>query len=138
MTPTFAAILDKAIQSHPRDRYSTAREMLEALQTGAAPSSPTIYSSQPTEASHPPRRELPHTVPIGTPPQLPGSGQTGILLGSLIAGGLIGASVIVGLALTKSPQASYESTDQVKVCSKSGTREPSIIAYQACVGCNKG
>ena len=127
VTPTFAAILDKAIQSHPRDRYSTAREMLEALQTGAAPSSPTIYSSQPTEASHPPRRELPHSVPIGTPSQLPGSGQTGILLGSLIAGGLIGASVIVGLALTKSPQASIEQS----VAQQTSSAAPSSKEAQA-------
>jgi serine/threonine-protein kinase len=126
VTPTFAAILDKAIQSHPRDRYSTAREMLEALQTGTAPSSPTIYSSQPTEASHPPRRELPHTVPIGTPPQLPGSGQTGILLGSLIAGGLIGASVIVGLALTKSPQASIEQSLAQAPSSPTPSNSPTV------------
>ncbi len=34
VSPSFAAVLDKAIQSHPRDRFSSAREMLQALQTG--------------------------------------------------------------------------------------------------------
>ncbi|MEW5856814.1 MAG: serine/threonine-protein kinase, partial [Cyanobacteriota bacterium] len=37
VSPSFVAVLDKAIQSHPRDRYSTAREMLDALQSGATP-----------------------------------------------------------------------------------------------------
>ncbi len=126
ISPSFVAVLDKAIQYHPRDRYSTAREMLEALQTGAAPSSPTIYSSQPTEASHPPIRELPHTVPIGTPPQLSGSGQTGILLGSLIASGLIGAAIIVGLALTKSPQASIEQSVAQAPSSPTPSNSPTV------------
>ncbi len=35
------AILDKAIQSHSRDRYATARERLNALFASAATVSPT-------------------------------------------------------------------------------------------------
>lgn len=35
VSPTLVAILDKAIQSHPGDRYSSAREMLDALESSA-------------------------------------------------------------------------------------------------------
>lgn len=46
VSPSFAAILDKATQFHPRDRYSTAREMLEALRSN-------IISTKPTEVYNP-------------------------------------------------------------------------------------
>ncbi|MEB3827034.1 serine/threonine protein kinase, partial [Phormidium sp. CCY1219] len=31
ISPTLAGILDRAIKSHPRDRFSSAREMLDAI-----------------------------------------------------------------------------------------------------------
>ena len=34
VSPTLAAVIDRAIAYHPRERYATAREMLEALQFG--------------------------------------------------------------------------------------------------------
>lgn len=49
ISPSFAAVLDKAIASHARDRFSTAREMLQVLQTGATP-----IPSHPTAVSAPP------------------------------------------------------------------------------------
>ncbi|NJK47967.1 DUF4101 domain-containing protein [Candidatus Gracilibacteria bacterium] len=65
-SPELAAILDKAIQSHPRDRFSTAKEMLEALQvvraigTNFLATSPktsvqktAVIASKPTEVEKP-------------------------------------------------------------------------------------
>jgi serine/threonine-protein kinase len=114
ITPTFAAILTKAIQSHPRDRYSSANEMLEDLQTGIRSSSPTITSS-------PPKRKFPQTTTISKPPQPQSSGQTGIFLGSLIGGILISVSVIVWLVLTRTPQ---ESTAQNVAQTPSSPKPP--------------
>lgn len=37
-----AAVLDKAIQSHPRDRFATATEMLQALKTDVGTIPPTV------------------------------------------------------------------------------------------------
>jgi serine/threonine-protein kinase len=67
ISPAFAAILDKAIQFHPRDRYSSAKEMLDAIQNEATPinfnfshtppknslSVPTVVSSKPSKVENP-------------------------------------------------------------------------------------
>ena len=47
----FVAVLDKTISWHPRERYSTASAMLNALQSGATPIPPTIPSPQPSVPS---------------------------------------------------------------------------------------
>jgi serine/threonine-protein kinase len=56
----FAKILDKAIRYHPRERYPTARDMLNALQL---PVSSTLYS-QPIAKNSP----LPPTQQVNSPP----------------------------------------------------------------------
>ncbi len=112
----FADILDKAIGFDARERFKTASVMLQALQTG--------ISSVPSRVSHtsyfsdtvapgitlPPQTNLNthlNTVAIAQPSSIqysePRNGK-GILLGSLIAGSLIGASIIVGFALNKQPK----------------------------------
>jgi serine/threonine-protein kinase len=75
ISPSFATLLDKAIMSHPRERYATAREMLDALQSTTAPQLTQLPSTQ-------------------------GTGKN-ILLGSLILGSLVSASMVVGLILTE-------------------------------------
>jgi serine/threonine-protein kinase len=103
ISPTLAGIIDRAIAYHPRDRFSSAKEMLDALQNlFTIPS--TIHATQPpvvTALSAPPQTMISSTP---TTPNHQGNGQRGILLASLIAGGLIGASIIIGLALNKQPQ----------------------------------
>lgn len=49
VSPTLAAVIDRAIAYHPRERYATAREMLEALQ-GQATIPPTVPYAQPPVA----------------------------------------------------------------------------------------
>ncbi len=78
ISPSFAAVLDKAIQPWARDRFSTAREMLEALQFGANAIPPTmpqplpsVVSAQPISAYVQPATEV-STLPSGgyvQPPQ---------------------------------------------------------------------
>ncbi|WP_414576997.1 protein kinase domain-containing protein [Anabaena sp. CCY 9402-a] len=110
ISPVLASVIDRAIAYHPRDRFPTAKAMLEALQ-GLANSIP------PTQAVTRPLADIPVTQPLATTPtpntipttnQPPTSGnnQNAILIGGLIAGGLIGGSVIIGQVLTKSPQPS--------------------------------
>lgn len=103
VSPTLAGVIDRAIAYHPRDRFSTAKEMLDALQNlFAIPS--TIHVTQPPIVTAP--SPTPQNM-ISLAPATPthqGNGQRGILLASLIAGGLIGASIIIGLALNKQPQ----------------------------------
>ena len=107
ISPTLAGVIDRAIAYHPRERFATAREMLEALQ-GVVNFPPTVPYIQPLIATAPSLPTPQNTVAVSpgtTPqPQNQSGGQKGILLGSLIAGGLIGTSIVVGFALNKSNQ----------------------------------
>ena len=107
VSPIIAGVIDKAIAYHPRDRYSTARAMLDTLQSIANPIPPTQpLLTQPTVVSAPP----PQTVPVKPQPTPQSNSQNNILIGSLIAGGLIGASVIISQVLTKSSQPTADKT----------------------------
>jgi serine/threonine protein kinase, bacterial len=103
VSPTLAGVIDRAIAYHPRDRFSTAKEMLDALQTNFAIPS-TIHVTQPPIVTVPSATPQNMTSLTPTTPTHQGNGQRGILLAILIAGGLIGASIIIGLALNKQPQ----------------------------------
>lgn len=120
----FADILDRAIGFDARERFKTASVMLQALQTGilSVPSVPskvyhtanldtvapqTHLNTVATGVTLPPQTHL-NTVAIAPPSSIQyshrGNGK-GILLGSLIVGSLIGASIIAGFALNQqSPQ----------------------------------
>ncbi len=120
VTPTFAAILDKAIQYHPSDRFVSAKEMLQALHTGTAPFPPTVPYTPPIAPTAPYQPPAAATVPSPQTPQNTvavspansyqppinqntGSGKKGILIGGIV-GGLIGASVIISFALSNRQQ----------------------------------
>ncbi|MBW4478013.1 MAG: serine/threonine protein kinase [Tolypothrix brevis GSE-NOS-MK-07-07A] len=116
VSPSFAAVLDQAIQSHPRDRFSGAREMLQALQT--IPIKTTLISAPLLKVS-----SQPDTVLSSYSPQAaPTSGQLTDLQKIVILGGLISTSVIVGSLLTRSPQ--------VVVSEPKNTPEPSASSQQ--------
>lgn len=108
VSPSLAAVLDRAIQSHARDRYPTALAMLDALQSGKAPIPPTVPSPQLPVVSAPLPVTPPQTVPLTPPHSGQGSDQKGIFIGSAIAGSLIGASVIIGFVLARSSQPPLE------------------------------
>jgi serine/threonine-protein kinase len=107
VTPTFAATLDKAIQSHPRDRFSSAREMLEALHSGAIRllHSPTIISASPSGgSSH-------QTTVLSSPPVQTSAASAGMRDWQKVAimGSLIGGFVLTGILLSR-PQNSTSSS----------------------------
>jgi serine/threonine protein kinase, bacterial len=118
VSPTFAGVIDRAIAYHPRDRFTSAREMLQALQIGAN----TFPATQPYNP--PPVAPTPQTIPVSpgsyhqqntipvspapyhqqVNPNSPNNGQKGVLIASLIAGGLIGGAMIIGFALNNNKQ----------------------------------
>lgn len=107
VSPIVAGVIDRAIAYHPRDRYPTARAMLDTLQNIANPIPATQpLLTQPTIVSAPP----PQTVPAKPQPSAQSNSQNNILIGSLIAGGLIGASVIISQVLTKPTQSTADKT----------------------------
>ncbi len=165
ISPTLAGVIDRAIAYHPRDRFATAREMLDALLFGSAaptvpynqpPVAPTVPYNQPPVAPTVPYNQPPvtPTVPYNQPPVAnvqppatqqntvavsPGyssqppnqnssqnNGHKGILLGSLIAGGLIGGSIVIGFAVNKSNQPIAESTPSSAELSTNSNNKPSV------------
>jgi serine/threonine-protein kinase len=86
VSPRIAEVIDRAIAYHPRDRYPTARAMLDALQEVTNPIPPT----QPVIP-----KPQPPTIHVTPQPLTQSNNQNGLLMGGLIAGGLIGAAVIV-------------------------------------------
>ncbi len=98
-------LIDKAIASHPRDRYSSAKEMLQALRSYLIPSTPITSTPQPAATVLSPPI-IQNTVPIASA-NVPrpvnqvnqGSGQKGIIISSVIIGGLIGTSVLLVFAV---------------------------------------
>jgi len=119
LSPKFAVILDKAIRSHPRDRYSSVTEMLTALRQLVQPQPGSIAATAVPSISTLPSTILPQTSEIGTrsemgtkmvAPSQPVAvnsqshqHRSPILLGSLLVGGLIGSAILVGFFLIRSP-----------------------------------
>lgn len=101
INPNLVAVLDRSIKSHPKDRYSTARQMLDALQTSPTPVNPNNLSQQATVAVSPARASR-QTVTLP-------STSSGWGLGAkvAIASGILAASII-GIILAKSPSRTPE------------------------------
>ncbi|MGH1397217.1 MAG: protein kinase domain-containing protein, partial [Trichormus sp.] len=99
INPILVSVIDRAIAYHPRDRFPTAKAMLEALQSVPNTIPPTQAATKPF-ADIPVTQPVattptPHTIPVTTQPSTSRNNQNAILIGSLIAGGLIGGSVII-------------------------------------------
>ncbi|BAY21347.1 serine/threonine kinase [Calothrix sp. NIES-2100] len=126
VSPTFAGVIDHAIAYHPRDRFASAREMLQALQIGANTFPPTqpyqppqVAPTQQTISVSPAASHQQNTIPVSPAPSHqppnphpPNNEQKGVLIASLIAGGLIGGAIVIGFALNnnKQPQPVAQST----------------------------
>ncbi|NJM24105.1 MAG: serine/threonine protein kinase [Richelia sp. SM1_7_0] len=95
---TLKVVVDKAISYHPRERFATAKDMLDALQDINTPTVPLAAKTQST---------------IAIPPanvNSPTKGTNPIIVGSLIMGVLISTSVVAGMMLTRNQQAVVQST----------------------------
>ncbi|MHC5610620.1 MAG: protein kinase domain-containing protein [Nostoc sp.] len=112
VSQTMLAVIDRAIAYHPRDRFSTAKEMLKVLQFGAGTCSKVAYIQPPAITT--PSTTLKKTVSVSPAPSYQpahqNSGHREKFLPSLIVGSLIGGSIIIGFALTKSPQPVLQSS----------------------------
>ncbi|GAX42468.1 serine/threonine kinase [Tolypothrix sp. NIES-4075] len=96
VSPSLAAVLDKAIRFDVRERFPSAKAMRNALQnmTNPLPQKVPTFFQQPSES-----------IPVTSESAVQSSKQNGIFIGSiLVAGVVMGASVIIGLLLTNSPQ----------------------------------
>jgi serine/threonine-protein kinase len=106
ISPSLAAVLNKAVQSHPRDRFTSASEMLQALQSSppapayTPPPVPAYTPTLPSPPSSPSSPSpLPVTLNVAPPPE--SNSSNALIIGSLVASGLIGAAVVIALAINK-------------------------------------
>jgi serine/threonine protein kinase len=121
INPNLAGVIDKAIAYHPRERVDSAREMLNTLQMQFVTLTPTSINQ--TKVASP----LPETVTVspGNNHQLinqnnnNSNNQGRMIIPSLIASGLISASIIIGSVINKSSQtvesANTKSQDNQKI-----------------------
>ncbi len=103
ISPELKAVIDKAIAYHPRERYTNAKQMLEALQSSSNSIASTEVNYQATQQIS--QKRFPE-VALASNSNSADHKRSNILAASLIAGALIGGSVIIGLFFTKSPQIS--------------------------------
>jgi serine/threonine protein kinase, bacterial len=129
----FAAVIDKTVQFSPRDRFATASEMLVTLQTGAFPTVPTVPYNYPPINNPVNNPTQQNTIPIspGNYQQPSNTGHTqnyqqpvikqgsnkGILIGGLIAGGLLAAAVAIAGGM-RSQQVAQEPTPESTISSR--------------------
>jgi serine/threonine protein kinase, bacterial len=108
LSPNFKAVIDKAISSHPRERFSTAAQMLAEIQRGV--NTVSLYSNnsqfQTQNISYSPIA----TQNISTPSPNNSQSKT-IILSSLIIGSLVSVSVFAGMMLTKSTESTVSKTN---------------------------
>ncbi len=111
ISPDFVAVLDKAIQYHPRDRYPNAPAMLSALQSApAAPPAPTGNISQiETLAVSPGGEEVSPPASAPSPPT-PAGGEAWHK--QAVIGGVVGALALISLVVTR-PQPSPVGTGAI-------------------------
>ncbi|WP_204103381.1 MULTISPECIES: serine/threonine protein kinase [Spirulina sp. CCY15215] len=112
ISPSLGDILDKTVKSHARDRFSTAREMLAALQSGNVPISPTVTSVPPVPI---PAIQTPSaTIAVAPTPALKQNSNSAII-SSLIIGGLACVGIIAGLVLTRPSAVESEQNNRSEV-----------------------
>ena len=110
ISPSLATVLDKAIMSHPRDRFHTAREMLDALESRnssfpavAVAAVPPVANGVPLSAvlAPPPNYQPQRVVSPSTVQPVDKSGGMGDWQKAIVIGGIIGAFVLIGLWITR-------------------------------------
>jgi serine/threonine-protein kinase len=99
VSPTLAGVIDRAIAYHPRERFTTATEMLQALQFGAATFPPTVGTPQSI-----PEQTISVSPAASPQPANQSNGKQRILVGSLITGGLIATVAIISFANNNNQQ----------------------------------
>lgn len=106
MNPILAGVIDQAIAYHPRERFSSAREMLDALQSRTNPILPT----------------QPPTINVSKP--VVTNNKKNVTITSLIIGSLIGGFIIIGQFLTKSTESVQDT--EVSISAKRTYEPPQI------------
>ncbi|MFN6001437.1 MAG: IMS domain-containing protein, partial [Dolichospermum sp.] len=146
----FGDILDKAIAYHPRERFTSAREMLTALQTLSNPvvpafvpiaqsTTPTVIAAPvtPFPTSQPSYQPYPQTqYPVSSNNGL-GTWQQAVIIGSVIGSFLVGGLWVLGIinkpkettAVIDNSSQPTTSSIQSNISSPYPTNQPTTSSY---------
>jgi serine/threonine protein kinase, bacterial len=120
-----ATVIDRAIRFTPGDRFASAKEMLDALQSSGSVSQMDTVAVAPGGLPQPPNRSTPpvanpyspQTVPAGSSPAVQQNDRKPLVIAALVAGGLIVGGVAIAVGLTRSGE-------QTSTVSSSRVSEP--------------
>jgi serine/threonine protein kinase, bacterial len=105
INPQFISLIDRAIASHPRERFTSAREMLNMLVGAANTIVPTEYPnhnySENYSENNPPNKSNIVATEHLTPATKISDNRNNLLAGGLIGAGIVGGLVVAGIASTK-------------------------------------
>ncbi len=118
ISPLMIGVIDKVIRYHPRERFASAREMMEALQSEVIPVAPTLpYIREVIDTQAPSfvdsSSSTSNDVVIKDSFSSMNKSESeenkktlmgSFIIGSLITGSLIGGAVIIGFWLNRTPQ----------------------------------
>ncbi|HEY9611419.1 protein kinase domain-containing protein [Allocoleopsis sp.] len=134
INPNLAMVIDRAIRFNASERFATAREMLNALQSGQSADAvsematvavaPGGLPPTPNRATPPIANPFPgQTVPVGSSPAIPGHGRKQLMIGALVAGSLLIAAVGLALGLRRSPEPSSTVSSSSRPTSEQPTNQ---------------
>jgi serine/threonine protein kinase, bacterial len=121
ISPELTSVLDRAIKYHPRDRYTTAQKMLEALQAIDVPMPTTLATIAvvPAASESPTVFSPPGNVIKGISP---GNGDKKLIVGGLLATGLVGLVALFGFGQNLAPKTSESTAPEASATTE--TRSP--------------
>lgn len=133
INPNLGMVIDRAIRFNARDRFTTAKEMLDALSANPLSGMDTVAVSPgglPQAKNHPtpaiPTPTPPPTVIVGkNPDKQGGTGNKPLIIGAFLAGGLLVAGVAIGVGLKRSPEPSGSIASNSQPISEQPVIQPS-------------
>jgi serine/threonine-protein kinase len=106
VNPNLAMSLDRAIRFKASDRFATARDMLNTIQSSDPVSGMETVAVAPRHVSPTPNPSPGQTVPVGSNPVIKRDWKKPLIIGALVAGGFLLTAVWIASAFKGEPEPS--------------------------------
>jgi serine/threonine protein kinase, bacterial len=106
ISPNLAMSLDRAIRFKASDRFATARDMLNAIQSSDPVSGMETVAVAPGRVSPAPNPSSGQTVPVGNNPVIKRDRKKPLIIGALVAGSFLLTAVWIASAFKGEPEPS--------------------------------
>ncbi len=128
MSPELTAVLDRAIKYHPRDRYTTAQKMLEALQAISVPKQQTLATIAVDPAASQSRTVFSPAKNVVESESF--SRQKTLIIGGLLATGLFGIGAMFSFGQNQVPNSSDSAAPITSPAPNSSVMESDRVSVQ--------